>query len=140
MLFGEFPFVGGFRELPDGSPEDPSIRPAVRATEATEATEATDEDGLVRYPRAGTLVVASPALVPDALSGTGGFIPGPHLHTDGHRLRFSDPAHHVKRHHVELAPAFVEHARRQDRTAPQADDEHLEAVAAFLFTDEGEPD
>ncbi|MFJ3791485.1 hypothetical protein [Kitasatospora sp. NPDC090091] len=133
MIFDKFPSVGGFRELKYGSPDGPSIRTAVRAA-------APEHEGdLVRYLRAGTALVLMPAAVPDVLSETGAFIGGLHLLTDGHWLWYSDLAHYVGRYHVELDPAFVEHARSNNWTVPQVSDEHLDAMT-MLLRDEDESD
>lgn len=133
MIFDKFPIVGGFRELEYGSPDGPSIRAAVR-------TAAPGHEGdLVRYLRAGTTLVATPSAVPDVLSETGAFIGGLHLLTDGHWLWYSDLAHYVGHYHVELDPAFIEHARSNNWTVPQVSDERVEAMVTLLIGDEGEP-
>ncbi|MEU2619577.1 hypothetical protein ABZ642_15735 [Streptomyces sp. NPDC007157] len=134
MIFDKFPFVGDFKELEYGRRDGLSIRAAVRAT-------ASEHEGhLVRYLRAGTVLVATPSAVPDVLSETGSFIGGLHLLTDGHWLWYSDLAHYVGRYHVQLDPAFVEHARCNGWTVPEVSDEHLEAMVALLIGDEDEPE
>ncbi|MGW4914394.1 hypothetical protein [Streptomyces sp. NPDC004270] len=134
MIFDKFPFVGDFKELEYGRRDGLSIRAAVRAT-------APEYEGqLVGYLRAGTLLVGSPSAVPDVLSGSGAFIGGLHLLTDGHWLWYSDLAHYVGHYHVELDPAFIEHARGNNWTVPQVNDEHLEAMVALLIgDDDGDP-
>ncbi|WP_240529702.1 hypothetical protein [Streptomyces mangrovisoli] len=133
MIFDRFPVVGRFRELEYGCTDGPSIRAAVRMAAPGY------EGDLVRYLRAGTTVFATPSAVPDVLSGTGEFIEGLHLLTDGHWLWYSDLPHYVGRYHVEIDPAFIEHARSNDWTAPQVSDEHLEVMVALLIGDEEEP-
>ncbi|MFF0463783.1 hypothetical protein [Streptomyces mexicanus] len=98
------------------------------------------EGDLVQYLRAGTTLVATPSVVPDVLSETGALIGGLHLLTDGHWLWYSDLAHHVWRYHVELDPAFIEHARSNNWTVPQVGDQHLEAMVTLLLGDEHGPD
>ncbi|MET8976992.1 hypothetical protein ABZX85_15360 [Streptomyces sp. NPDC004539] len=131
MILDKFPLIGGFRELEHGSPDGPSIRDAVRAAAPGY------EGELVRYLRTGTTVAAAPAAVPDVLSGTGAFIGGLHLLTDGHWLWYSDLAHYVERYHVEIEPAFVEHARGHGWTVPQVSGERLEAMVALLIEPDG---
>ncbi|MFD7528650.1 hypothetical protein ACFV8E_13830 [Streptomyces sp. NPDC059849] len=133
MIFDSFPIVGSFRELEYGSPDGPSIRAAVRPA-------APEHEGdLVRYLRAGSTLVATPSAVPDVLSAGGAFIGGLHLLTDGHWLWYSDLAHYVGRYHVELDPAFIEHARGNNWSVPQISDERLEAMVTLLIGDEKEP-
>lgn len=90
--------------------------------------------------RAGATLVATPSAVPNVLSGTGAFIEGLNLLTDGCWLWYSDLAHYVGCYHVELDPAFVEHARSNNWAVPQLSDEHLEAMVTLLTGDEGEPE
>lgn len=134
MISDKFPLVGGFRELEYGSPDRPSIRAAARSAPSE------GEGDLVRYLRAGATLIATPSAVPDVLSETGAFIGGLHLLTDGHWLWYSDLAHYVGRFHVELDPAFVEHARSNNWTVPQVSDERLDTMVTSLIGDEGEPD
>ncbi|SEM20347.1 hypothetical protein [Streptacidiphilus jiangxiensis] len=130
MIFDRFPLVGGFKELEYGRPDAPPILTAVRATAAER------EDDLVRYLRAGTVLVATPSAVPDVLSETGALIGGLHLLTDGQWLWYSDLAHYVGCYHVELDPVFIEHAHGNNWAVPQVGDEHLEAMVALLIGDE----
>ncbi|MFD7996091.1 hypothetical protein [Streptomyces mexicanus] len=130
MISNEFPVVGAFRELAYGRPDGPSIRSAAPQ----------HEGDLVRYLRAGTTLVATPSVVPDVLSETGALIGGLHLLTEGHWLWYSDLAHYVSRYHVELDPAFIEHARSDNWTVPQVGDQHLEAMVTLLLGDEHGPD
>ncbi|MDG9688299.1 hypothetical protein QC334_37190 [Streptomyces sp. DH18] len=134
MIFDSFPIVGGFRELEHGSPDGPSIWTAVRPA-------APEHEGdLVRYLHAGSTLVATPSAVPDVLSESGAIIGGLHLLTDGHWLWYSDLAHYVGRYHVELDPAFIEHARGSNWSVPQISNDRLEAMVTLLIGDEKEPD
>ncbi|MEV6384336.1 hypothetical protein AB0M31_33580 [Streptomyces sp. NPDC051773] len=134
MISHKFPLVGGFRELEYGSPDGPSIRAAARSAPSE------SEGDLVRYLRAGATLIATPSAVPDVLGEPGAFIGGLHLLTDGRWLWYSDLAHYVDRYHVELDPAFIEHARSNNWTVPQVSDERLDTMVTSLIGDEGEPD
>ena len=63
-----------------------------------------------------------------------------HLLTDGKWVWWSDLAHCVRRHHVELDPVLVAHARGNHWAVPQLGDEELEAMLTLLLEDEGELD
>ncbi len=78
-------------------------------------------------------MVATPSVVPDVLSETGASSGGLHLLTEGHWLWYSDLTHYVWRYHVELDPAFIEHARSDNWTVPQVGDQHLEAMVTLLL-------
>ncbi|MEV7489056.1 MULTISPECIES: hypothetical protein [Streptomyces] len=134
MISDNFPIGGSFRELEYGSPDGPSIRTAVRLAAPKH------EGDLVQYLHAGSTLVATPSAAPDVLSESGAIIGGLHLLTDGHWLWYSDLAHYVRRYHVELDPAFIEHARGNNWSAPQISDERLEAMVTLLIGDEKEPD
>ncbi|MFF2819659.1 hypothetical protein ACFVT9_29575 [Kitasatospora cineracea] len=73
-------FVGDFRELEQGNPDELSLRSVVRTEAPVNARE------LIKYLRNGVLLAATTTLVRDVLAPDTHVIGGQHLLTDGHWL------------------------------------------------------
>ena len=123
-------FLGGFRELPHGRADGPSLRAAVGDRAGP------DELAIVRYLRNGAVLAVSGSAVPDVLSADHELIDSLHLHTDGLWFWYSDLAHYVERYHVALDEEFVEHARRRNFTPPQLSEADLIGLSETLLDGE----
>ncbi|WP_308406927.1 hypothetical protein [Streptomyces sp. AC555_RSS877] len=132
MSDARVPFVGGFRELEQGSPDRLSLWSAVRAEASVSARE------MVKYLQGGALLAATTTLTRDVLSPDHPVIGGLHLLTDGHWLRYSDLAHYVEHYHVALDPQFTAHAQANGWTVPQLDDADLLALQSVLLGDDAD--
>jgi hypothetical protein len=130
-VFGRLRLVGGFRELPHGQPDGPSLRDAVRPQAAP------DEDALLKYLGAGSVLKATATVVHDVLGREPEVIGGLSLLTDGDWLWYSDLAHYVERHHVALDACFVEQARCRDWQPPQLTWAGLASIEAVVLGADG---
>jgi hypothetical protein len=127
--------VGGFRELGFGEDDGPSIHLAVRAAAQP------DEEELVDYLRAGTLVVVTGSTVTDELDPLRPRIATSlALLTDGAWMWRSDLAHYVGRYHFALDPRFVAHARDHGWRPAPVTDARLRAFEDAMAGGEGQCD
>jgi len=95
--------VGFFSELRHGDPQGPSLAGCRREQRSPH------EDEIVRYLTEAPVLIASPGPVSDVLDPTAGFVGTRSIHTDGVWCWPGDLAHYVRRYHVALPSAFLEH-------------------------------
>jgi hypothetical protein len=104
--------VGFFRELRHSKADGPSLKEAVRSSAASH------EDNLLKYLRAGKVLMMAPGVVSDALEPSKGIIASLSILTDGRYAWRSDLAYYVERYHVALPDDFVAHMRDNSWTVP----------------------
>ncbi|MEV7414205.1 hypothetical protein [Streptomyces sp. NPDC089919] len=126
--------LGTYRELPHGDTAGPSLADAVRDHPQP------DEQRLVAYLRAGSVIAVAGVGVHDRLSPGREFIAGLDFRTDGSWYWYSDLAHYVERYHVPLDPRFAAHARGRGWVQPRLSDEELMRADAVLAADAGPGD
>ena len=105
--------VGFFVELSHGD------RSCGTLADARRDTPHALEEEIVAYLRAGTMLVGSPGVVFDVLSGAPVPIDTPAVLTDGQWMWPDDLAHYVETYHVCMPEAFVRHAEESGWTIPQ---------------------
>ena len=103
--------TGFFREMPHGEPTDPSL------AEARNPTASPHEDRIAGYLEAGRVYLASPGVTHDVLD-PGTAIGPPRLVTDGRFVWPGELAHYVRRYHVRLDGAIIEHMLASGWTVP----------------------
>jgi hypothetical protein len=95
--------VGFYRELAHGTPHGESLHDVVHQKSGP------DEALLVRYLRAGAILIASPAMVRDVLANNA-IIGSLEIRTDGTFAWPSDLPHYVERHHARVPDDLLRHA------------------------------
>lgn len=123
----ELKSTGYFRELPMGDPAGPSLQ------ESRSGTPNANEDEIVAYLDTSPIMLWSPELIHDVLE-PGTVIGSMTIHTDGVWEWPADLAYYVKRYHVALDPAFVEHmaSRGWMPPAPHEIDVDVEQVLGVV--------
>ena len=112
--------LGFFRELRHGDPDGPSLRESIGAQRA-------DEELIARYLEQGHVLIGCPGVVGDVLSNDPAPVAAMHILTDGTWVWPGDLPCYVRKYHVALPEAFVEHVRnREFRHLPSIDPSSLE--------------
>jgi hypothetical protein len=107
--------VGFFRQMPHGEPSDPDVMSSLAETPGP------DDEAVAAYLDAGQLYIATPTLVTDVLDGK--TLIGPaHYLTDGRYAWPGDASYYVRTYHVRLPDDFIEYARANAWSVPQAID------------------
>jgi len=113
--------VGFYRELRGGSPHQPSLRQAVRSSAMPDAV------NVIKYLKAGKILVATGGPVSDVLDPKRGLIGPPHVVTDGTYAWPAILTHYVERHNVHLPHAFIAHMAVRDwNISPELDVQGLD--------------
>lgn len=106
-------FVGDFRELLADDPGAPSIHDAAGLEPRPHETQ------VAAYPRAGSILAASPSTTCDVLGGDGTAIGALTLQTDGTWFWYSDLPYYIETYHLALDDRFLTHAANSNWQPPQ---------------------
>lgn len=125
--------VGFYRELRGGEPHQPSLRQAVRSTAMPDVVD------VIKYLKAGKVLIATAGPVRDVLAPELGLIgPPPHVVTDGTYAWPAILAYYVERHNVHLPQVFVAHMANRDWSVPSGIDVQGLDIDWRLWTDSSE--
>lgn len=106
--------VGFFRELPYGSPEEPSIH-------NSQKTLIEDEMEVLKYLQSGVLLAAAPGVEHDILDTSKIIIGSLNILTDGQWTWPESLCYYLRKYHVALPINFLEHIRNRNYVAPNPD-------------------
>jgi hypothetical protein len=108
--------IGFFRELRHSKPDGPSLKDSLRAGPQLY------EENIIRYLRAGKVLMMAPGVVSDVLDPSKGIITSLSIVTDGRFAWRSDLAYYVERYHLALPNNFVAHMRDNGWAVPASID------------------
>jgi hypothetical protein len=124
--------VGFYRELRGGEPHQPSLRQAIRSTAMPNVV------GVIKYLKAGKVLIATGGPVSDVLDPKAGLIGPPHVVTDKTYAWPAILAYYVERHNVHLPQAFVAHMAKSNWSIPSGIDVQGLDIDWRLWTDSAE--
>lgn len=121
--------VGFYRELRGGEPHQPSLLRAVRSASMPNVAD------VIKYLKAGKVLVATGGPVSDVIDPKRGLIGPPHVVTDGTYAWPAVLAYYIECHNVHLPPAFVAHMAAGNWSPPSGIDMQGLDIDWRLWTD-----